>query len=294
VTGAGGFVGSAIASGLARQGHEVIALDRAFDTTARAALGGLMRVTADISATLPDIPTCGTIIHAAALTTEATAAGISDAAHVAANMAPLLAMIDLASRHPPQAFVFLSSSGVFAAGDGSPDLTDADLPRAGGPYAAAKRAGELLVPAALGSVCQTHVVRLGYLYGPSEIARPSRQRVSQVQAWLDDAAAGRPVCVAANDPRRDWTYAPDLARAIARLIAGPGRTAPLHLCSPEAVPDLALAGMISLLHPGTRIERGPPVDAKAPMRPSRHPALDGFDWTALPDGLASLAGRAAA
>jgi UDP-glucose 4-epimerase len=294
VTGAGGFVGSAIAAGLAEQGQAVIGLDRAFDGTARALLGRVDCIACDLSAGTPDLPRCGTIIHAAALTTDPAAAGMSDAGHIAANMAPLMAMIALADRRRPQAFVFLSSSGVFAAGDGSPDLTDTDLPRAKGPYAAAKRAGETLVPAALGAVCDTCVLRLGYLYGPNEITRPSRRRVSLLQAWREDAAAGRPLIVAGNDPRRDWTFAPDLARAIPRVIAGPVHAGPLHLCTPDAVSDLTLAGLIGDCYPGVRIERGPATVAKAPMRPSRHPALDDFAWTPLAAGLALLSGRVAA
>lgn len=294
VTGAGGFVGTALAAGLAALGHEVLALDRAFDAQAEAALGTVSRITADLVEGTPALPACDTIIHAAALTTSPTALGLTDAQHLAANMAPLMAMIAHADRTRPRAFVFLSSSGVFAEGDGSPDLTDTDLPTATGPYSAAKKAGEALVPGALGAVSETFVLRLGYLYGPNEVARPSRRRVSQLQQWLGDAAAGRPLAVSRDDPRRDWTFAPDLAPAIARLLAGPGSARPLHLCTPEAVSDSALAGLIRAHYPGARIEPGPARPAKAPMRPSRHPALEGFRWTPLAEGLARLAGRAAA
>jgi UDP-glucose 4-epimerase len=66
------------------------------------------------------------------------------------------------------AFVFLSSSGVFAPTDGAPDLADACTPTATHPYAAAKRAGEVLVPAALAGHCLGPCRPLGYLYGPGE------------------------------------------------------------------------------------------------------------------------------
>jgi nucleoside-diphosphate-sugar epimerase len=190
--------------------------------------------------------------------------------------------------------VFLSSSGVFGDGDGSPDLTDTDLPTATGPYSAAKMAGEALVPGALGPWCQTHVLRLGYLYGPGEAPRPTRQRVSMLRQWLTDAMQGRPLTVAANDPRRDWTFAPDLAPAINRLLAGPGSPRPRHLCTPDAVADSALAARIAALHPGTRILGAPARPVKPPMRPSDLPALAGFRWTPLAEGLAQLSGRRAA
>jgi nucleoside-diphosphate-sugar epimerase len=294
VTGAGGFIGSTLATGLAALGHDVIALDRAFDATAEQALGFIPRLSCDLASGVPDLPPCDTIIHAAALTTNPAAMGMTDAQHVAANMAPLLAMIAHADRSRPRAFVFLSSSGVFGEGDGSPDLTDTDLPTATGPYSAAKKAGEALVPGALGAICQTHILRLGYLYGPSEIPRPTRQRVSMLRQWMLDVEQGRPLMVAANDPRRDWTYAPDLALAIARLIDAPGSARPLHLCTPDAVADSALAALIATHHPAARIRRAPAQPTKPPMRPTSHAALEGFRWTPLAQGIAAIAGRAAA
>jgi nucleoside-diphosphate-sugar epimerase len=209
-------------------------------------------------------------------------------------MAPLMAMIAHADRTRPRAFVFISSSGVFGDCDGSPDLTDTDLPTATGPYSAAKKAGEELVPGALGTICDTHVLRLGYLYGPGEIARPTRQRVSMLRQWLTDAAEGKPLTVAVNDPRRDWTFAPDLAPAISRILAGKGSARPLHLCTPDAQPDSALAALIVARHPGTRAITGPVRPTKPPMRPSRHPALDGVLWTSLAEGLDDIIGRRAA
>ena len=294
VTGAGGFIGSTLATGLAGLGHDVIALDRSFDAAATATLGPLPRLTCDLSQGAAHLPACATIIHAAALTTNPAAMGMTEAQHNAANMAPLLAMIAHADQTRPRAFVFLSSSGVFGDTDGSPDLSDTDLPTATGPYSAAKKAGEALVPGALGSVCETHVLRLGYLYGPGEIPRPTRQRVSMLRQWLSDAADGKPLTVAANDPRRDWTFAPDLARAIARLIMTKGSARPLHLCTPDAVPDSTLAALIAARYPGTRITAGRAIPTKAPMRPSAHPALDGFRWTPLAEGLDTLAGQRAA
>lgn len=294
VTGAGGFIGSTLAAGLAALGHDVIALDRAFDATAEQLLGFIPRLTCDLAQGVPNLPPCDTIIHAAALTTNPAVMGMTDAQHVAANMAPLLAMIAHADRTRPRAFVFLSSSGVFGDGDGSPDLTDTDLPTATGPYSAAKKAGEALVPGALGPVCQTHILRLGYLYGPHEVVRPTRQRVSMLRQWLLEGEHGRPLMVAENDPRRDWTYAPDLAPAIARMIAGPGSARPLHLCTPDAVADSMLAALICNRHPAARIRRANAQPTKPPMRPSHHPALDGFAWTPLAQGFDAITGRAAA
>ncbi len=290
VTGAGGFIGSTLATGLAALGHDVIALDQTFDAGAARRLGTIPRLTCDLAAGVPDLPRCDTIIHAAALTTNPAALGLTEAQHIAANTAPLMAMIAHADQTRPRTFVFLSSSGVFGDSDGSPDLTDTDLPTATGPYSAAKKAGEALVPGALGSWCQTHVLRLGYLFGPDEAPRPTRQRVSMLRQWLSDAAEGRPLTVAANDPRRDWTYAPDLAPAIARLIAGEGSARPLHLCTPDAQPDSALAALIAARHPGTRVISGAPSRPRRRCAPLPTPRSTGSAGPRWPKGSTTSSG----
>ncbi len=266
-----------------------------FDAAAKARLHGVDLVEANLTSgdlALRDLPAAKIIIHAAALTTNPAAMGMTAAKHVTANMAPLLAMLRHAARAGPLAFVFLSSSGVFDAGDGSPDLTDTDTPTAQGPYSAAKRAGEVLVPGALTGICETHVLRLGHLYGPSEAARSTRARVSMLQSWIDAARAGLPIAVGESNARREWTYVPDLAPAIARLASGAGRPSPVHLCTPAIVTDNDLAAAIAQRFPGTTIRTIPAPIPKAPMRPSALPALDGFDWTGIEAGLGTICSTA--
>lgn len=288
ITGAGGFVGGTIAAGLLSLGYRVVAVDLSFDAGARSRLAGAMLVEADLTTGFPDVPRADLFIHAAAITTDAATLGITPAAHIRANMVPLMAALDHAAATRPGAFVFLSSTGVFAATDGAPDLTDACTPTATHPYAAAKRAGELLTVAALDGVCPAHVVRLGYLYGPGESARPTRTNVSLVARWLDAAARGQALDVPADDPRRDWTFAPDLAPAIVRLAQGTPAGRPLHLTSGHVLSDARLARLIDRAHSGTTVRTGPALGAKPPAVPSAIPALDGFPWTAPEAGLAAL------
>ncbi|MGP1395982.1 MAG: NAD-dependent epimerase/dehydratase family protein [Inquilinaceae bacterium] len=292
ITGAGGFVGSHLAVGLTALGYRVTALDRTFDAATRARLSGTDLVERDLS-TLGDddlavLDTPSVVIHAAALTTAPSALGLSDAEHVTANMLPLLTLLRHAARVRPSVFVFLSSSGVFSNTDGSPDLGDRDAATARGPYSAAKRAGENLVPGALAGVCETFCIRLGHLYGPDEAVRPTRVRVSMLRQWLDTARDGGTIEVDAADPRRDWTFVPDLAPAIARLVAGPGRCRPIHLCAPEAPHDSTLARMILRRYPTASLRTVTGAGVKAPMTPSVLPALDGFDWTGIEAGLDAL------
>jgi len=177
---------------------------------------------------------------------------------------------------------------VFGQADGSPNLTDADAATAQGPYSAAKKAGEVLVPGALAEVCATHVVRLGYLYGPHEGVRVTRARVSLMQSWIDAARAGQDIAVSATNARRDWTFAPDLAPALARIVAGPGRVRPVHLCTPLAMADRDVASAIAARFPGASVTTGPAMPTKAPMVPTALSALDGFEWTGIAAGLDAI------
>ncbi|GAB1477700.1 hypothetical protein MASR2M74_02420 [Paracoccaceae bacterium] len=280
VTGAGGFVGSALATGFARLGWQVCALDRAFDPSTRTRLAGLELVTADLSAgPVPALARADVVIHAAALTTDPATLGISMADHVGHNIRPLLAALDHAAATLPRAFVFLSSTGVFAAADGHPDLTDDSLPTATGPYSAAKRAGEFLVPAALPSQTACHILRLGHICGLAETTRPTRQRVSVLAAMVAAARAGQPVPLAETNPLRDWTMAEDLAPALARLLQGPGQTRPVHFGSPHRMSDREIAARIATHIPGMQLALHPAPAPKGPMRPSALPALEGFAWT---------------
>jgi nucleoside-diphosphate-sugar epimerase len=228
------------------------------------------------------------VIHAAALTTDAETLGITPAAHIRANVAPLLAALDHATRTRAGGFVFLSSTGVFAPTDGEPDLTDACTPTATHPYAAAKRAGELLVPAALAGICPAHVVRLGYLYGPGEAARATRTNLSLVRRWCDAVARGDALSIPADDPRRDWTWAPDLAPALIRLAASGSADRPLHLTSGHILSDGQLARLIARGNPRAIVRMGAAIGAKPPAIPSAIPALGGFRWTTPEEGLATL------
>ena len=163
------------------------------------------------------------------------------------------------------------------------------MPTGRSPYAVAKRAGELLTGTALDGVA-AHVVRLGYLYGPHEAARPSRLRTSAVATWFAAARRGEPLVVAADDPARDWTFTPDLAPVVARLVAERPASGPVHLCSPFVATDSVMAAHIAALVPGTVCTPGPRLGAvKRPMRSSDYSHLGPLGWTNPATALAQLA-----
>lgn len=289
VTGGGGFIGSTLAETFHSLGWDVTAVDRHFDPPTEARLRGVRLVVADVARQMPAVPDAKLVVHAAATTTDATILGLSEAAHIAANLTPFLTTFAHAEA-TADAFVFLSSTGVFASTDAVTALTDTTPPRGRSAYAVAKRAGELIVLEGASRIA-AHVVRLGYLYGPHEAARPSRTRVSLVAEYVSAARAARALEVRSDDPARDWTFAPDLAPALAALVAAPAARQPLHLGSGLVMRDSEVASAIAATS-GARLQSvsaGLPL--KPPMAPSDIAALRGFVWTGLAAGLARMAGR---
>ncbi len=89
---------------------------------------------------------------------------------------------------------------------------------------------------------------------------------------------------------RDWTFTPDLAPALARLVARPPAGRPVHLCSPFIVTDSAMAAQHRRARAGRRLRdrSRPSAPAKPPMRASDLSRLGVVRWTAPDAALAQL------
>ena len=299
ITGAGGFVGAALARGFARLGWNVTAVDRRFDDGFSET--DVRRITVDLGGSKPlDLPGSDLVIHGAWITSPPDALGIHPSEYPALNLGPLMAMMAHVQRSNPAAFVFLSSSGVFSPEDGTDWLTDDLVATGTSLYGAMKRGAEELIlsparerrrPGPTPPPAQTrfHVVRLGYLYGPHEGSRPSRTTVSLVARWVEAARGGGPLEIRADDPRRDWTFVEDLAPALERLVGDAPTHRPAHLCSPYVLRDSELASLVASRSQGVGTVVVPAGSrAKPPMAASELPALEGFDWTTPEAGLDAL------
>lgn len=288
ITGAAGFVGQHLVAALTDTGCNVIAIDRIVDAVAARALAGANVIEAPlaaVSAAAIGVP-ADALIHAAALTARPDEAGLDLPSHLAANVDAHLAALALAAALRVKRFVFISSAGVFSPG--ARPLDEDALPDAAQPYAAAKRMGEIATDALGETGIEAISVRLGNVYGPGEIARPSRPRLSLLQQMIAAAETDGRICVDAPDALRDWTFASDIGRCVAALLAAPslpGRV--VHVVAPQPATDRALAETIAGLRPGTALEFGTTEAAIRPPLASRFPEHRAANaWTPLEKGIA--------
>lgn len=290
VTGAGGFVGSHLALGLAELGFAVLASDKTFDTVAAARLRGLELLTGDLRGlTLPN--GFDYLIHGAAITATPSELGLSEVAYLAENLELTLAALALAQKHGAKRFIFLSSAGIFSGAQVAP-LDENATPDGFGLYAAAKRMGELAAQSLRASGTLDAVsVRLGNLYGPLETPRETRPRVGLVARLLSDAETTGTLIVTTPDARREWTHVQDLAPAVAWLLKRAALPNVTHLCAPDVLTDKQLAEKLQRLLAETRLELRPAANV-SPMRPpleSRFTETLGLrHWTPLDAGLTEL------
>ena len=288
VTGAGGFVCSALALALAGAGWRVTGVDRAFDAAARERLTGIALVEADLLET-PGIiaglaPTA--LVHGAALTVAPEKIGLTRAAHLAANVGLLTHAMTEARQAGADRMLFLSSTGVFDTTDGVGEdrLTEDVMPTGQGPYSAAKRAGEEITRAAAEPGFATLSVRLGHIFGPGEAVRPSRQHLSLPHRMA--AEAGAITCGSAG-AQREWAWLPDLADGLAATLDALPQMDPgvIHAGNPPVMSDEDLAALIAPGRAQTFAATGP---VRPPMGTVRPSPLRAVTWTPIATGLATL------
>lgn len=225
VTGAGGFVCSHIVAALLDAGFYVLALDRTFDDgwRARFAHAGdrLMLYNVDAT-TLPDVPV-DYLVHGAALTANPKQAGLTAEQHLQSNLDPLFAATDWAYRMGVKRAVFISSGAVYPrqAVDGTHELAPVAEDEPTAPetlYGIAKEVMERLIRSLNAEFGRPFVtIRLSNLYGPFEIARLTRPRVSRVAEMIYEGLTEGRIFTASSLPG-DWTFAPDVGRMTCALL----------------------------------------------------------------------------
>jgi nucleoside-diphosphate-sugar epimerase len=201
VTGATGYIGSAIASALARGGHQVTGLSRSEEKDAELRQRGVTPVRGGLGhlgALVRELASQDAVVHAAV---DYGLGPPSDAEAVEAMIA--------AARAAGRPFSLVYTSGVWVLGDTSgvvDERASTDRPFAG----VAWRTGhEQRVLAAAGDRIAAAVIRPGMVYGG---------RRGIIAPWFDQATReGAATCVAPGTQRWSFVHVEDLAQ-LYRLI----------------------------------------------------------------------------
>ena len=222
VTGAAGFIGSHVAERLVARGDEVIGLDNFDDFYERrvkesnlAALAcrpGFRLVEGDIR----DAAVVGGLLDAETVVVHLAArAGVrpsleQPALYASVNIEGTAVLLEAARRVGARRFVFGSSSSVY--GDTAPVPFAEDWPALVpiSPYAATKRAGELLCTA-FAQLYGPRIMALRFftVYGPRQ--RPDLA----IHKFTSLIAAGRPVPFYGDGTtERDYTYIDDIVQGV--------------------------------------------------------------------------------
>ncbi|MCA9993822.1 MAG: NAD-dependent epimerase/dehydratase family protein [Anaerolineales bacterium] len=231
VTGAAGFIGSNLAEKLAREGHAVTGLDNFNDyydpRRKRANEARLNRLPTFrmVEADIRDRPGMFALFQAEqfdAVAHLAALAGVRNAVkfpelYVETDYNASQHLMDAARATGVGNFVFASTSSVYGATQQIPFVETDPCDRPLQPYAAAKRATEIL------GFTYHHLYGLNFtairfftVYGPN--GRPD------MMAYLvaDSITQGRQIPLYNNgDMYRDWTYVDDITDGVAAAVARP-------------------------------------------------------------------------
>jgi UDP-glucuronate 4-epimerase len=222
VTGAAGFIGSHVSEALIGRGHEVTGVDNFDPFYAREVkernLSGLRHaagfrfIEADVARDPMPLDGVEAVIHLAAK--PGVRPSLEDpGAYMEANVTATARLIDAARRVGITRIVFGSSSSVYGNATPAPFAEDTPAVSPISPYAASKRAGELVAHAfahlyPLKIMC----LRFFTVYGPRQ--RPDLA----IHKFTDLIARGRPVRMHGDgSSERDYTYITD---ALDGIVAG--------------------------------------------------------------------------
>ncbi len=222
LTGATGFIGTALAERLAAGGHAVRALVRPTSVT-----GALLRLGAeltpgnvlDAASVRAAVDGCDAVIHLAGLVKALTPAELLACnATGTGNVAEACA----AAARPPRLVYLSSLSAAGPSVNGRPRVEE-DPPAPVSLYGESKLAGEVAVRAVAGGV-RASVVRAPIIYGPGD-----RELVPQLQRMARLGVAPR---LGRGTKRYSLLHVADLAAA---LLAAAERGEPLRENGPEGV-----------------------------------------------------------
>ena len=223
ITGAVGFLGSALANQLAREGHQVRGLDDLSTGDPQALAPDVHFTRGDVN----DRPKLWTLLQEVDCVYH-LAARVSvpesilypreyNAVNVGGTVSLMEAMHDVGVRR-----VVLASSGAIYGDQQIQPLTEAQPPKPRSPYAVSKLAAEYYVRT-IGALwgIETVCLRIFNAYGPSQHLPPSHPPV--VPFFLRQALRGGTVVVHSDGQQtRDYVYVDDVTAAMVAAATAPG------------------------------------------------------------------------
>jgi nucleoside-diphosphate-sugar epimerase len=268
LTGAAGFIGSHLAEALLARGYEVTGIDNFDAFYAREVkernlenarrLPGFTFVEADVSRDALPVEGMEAIIHLAAK--PGVRPSLEDpVSYMEANVTATARLLEAARRAGTTRIVFGSSSSVY--GNSTPAPFDEEQPAVSpiSPYAASKRAGELLA-FAFAHLYPLRIICLRFftVYGPRQ--RPDLA----IHRFTDLIARGRPIRMHGDgSTERDYTYITDCLDGILAAVewtakANPGTVETVNLGGGARVRlDRLIALIAKTLGREAQIERHP-------------------------------------
>ena len=290
VTGANGFLGANIVAACLEAGMAVAAVDLTFDNRAYAQFASEhLQLIESNCVDMPAIA-AGALIHAAFITATPEERGETPESNLRANVEPLFSVMEYARRHGIGREIYISSAAVHRCSPES--VIGESLPqRPLGAYGVAKTLMEQWVDSmrrAHGRDCMC--VRPGSIYGPHEYRRSTRPRLSSVALMMQRALTQGEIMVDRPSERNEWTYAPDIGRALIALLKADSLNYALYqVASGEMIRNIDLAQRIASLMDGVTVRIAEP-EAEQLAQATRSRILDsrrltedvGFsDWTKM-------------
>jgi len=293
VTGAGGFVCRHIVTALLDTGFAVTAVDRAFDPDLRHHWANRVEMIEADASDLPDT-SVDYVIHGAAITADPNQAGQTPEDNLRANLDPALNVLAWAQRQHARRTVLISSSAVYRVTDPGP-VSEAMPAAPFGLYAVAKHTLEALAETLHAQYGRDVIAaRLSNIYGPAEQPRATRPRTGLIGTMVREALETNTVTIPAYEAARDWTFAPDIGRAIGALLRANHLAHHLYNVAAEQVLspfEIVEAIHIYLPHVQTNMVLEQPAD-KLPLTRRGYLSSErlrqdtGFNrWTSLADGI---------
>jgi UDP-glucuronate 4-epimerase len=280
VTGGAGFIGSHLVERLVARGDEVTVVDnfndfydpalkrenaRAFQATQGAVQGAVQHPVRVLEADVRDRERMAAVfeegrfdvvVHLAAMA--GVRPSLEDPLHYQdVNVRGTLVLLEELRLRPATRFVFASSSSVYGSNEKVPFEESDDIHEPVSPYAATKRAGELLAYThhhlyGIPTTC----LRFFTVYGPRQ--RPEMA----IHKFVANTLAGRPIPFFGDgSTRRDYTYIDDIVDGVVRSI---DRCAGYEIYNLGESETTSLSELVTLIGEACGVE---PVLDRKPMQP---------------------------